>query len=75
MHEIGQWYYSAATQHMHTLTWLMGYPGFYLLLYGLEHILQLNGSPVGISNDKEDNKSMKQLDNHYNHLRAALNCV
>ena len=23
MHEIGQWYYSAATQHMRTLTWLM----------------------------------------------------
>ena len=74
MHEIGQWYYSAATQHMHTPTWLMGYRAF-TYCYVLEHILQLNGSPVGISNDKEDNKSMKQLDNHYNHLRAALNCV
>ena len=42
--------------------------GFYWLLYGIKHILQLNGSPVVISNDKEDNKSMKQLDNHYNHL-------
>ena len=41
----------------------------------VEHILQLNSFPVVISNDEEDNKSMKQLDNHYNHLRAALNCV
>ena len=28
MHEIGQWYYSAATQHMHTLTWLIGWGAF-----------------------------------------------